>query len=104
MFATCLSFVTAFAYSQSASGSRKRIVRGIFGDRVSTRTFTALIDSDQSLAFEGEMCDAPVVVCEIFNHEELSESLPVAFGTPLPDEFHTRTAAAAAVALTGMFA
>ena len=76
--ATCLSFLSAFSYSQSASGSRKRIVREIFGDRVSKQTFTALIDSDQSLAFEGEMCDASVVVCEIFNHEELSESLPVA--------------------------
>ncbi len=133
--ATCLSFVTAFAYSQSATGSRKRIVREIFGDRVSTETFHALVDSDQPLAFEGELCEASVVVCEIFNHEELSESLPVAdyvamhnsflrnaseflvsrggyldecdgeslrvvFGTPLPDENHARTAAAAAVALT----
>ena len=133
--AVCLSFVAAFAYSQSASGSRKRIVREIFGDRVSAQTFHDLVDSDQSLAFEGEMCEASVVVCEIFNHEELSDSLPVAdyvalhnsflrnaseflvnrggyldecdgeslrvvFGTPLPDEFHARTAAAAAVALT----
>ncbi len=132
--AVCLSFVAAFAYSQSASGSRKRIVREIFGDRVSAQTFKELVDSDQPLAFEGEMCEASVVVCEIFNHEELSESLPVAdyvalhnsflrnaseflvsrggyldecdgeslrvvFGTPLPDEFHARTAAAAAVAL-----
>lgn len=76
--ATCLSFVAAFAYSQSASGSRKRIIREIFGDRVSAETFKALLDSDQPLVFEGELCDASVVVCEIFNHEELSESLPVA--------------------------
>lgn len=76
--ATCLSFVTAFAYSQSATGSRKRVVREIFGDRVSTETFSALVDSDQPLVFEGELCEASVIVCEIFNHEELSDALPVA--------------------------
>ncbi len=85
--ATCLSFLSAFAYSQSASGSRKRIVRDIFGERVSTETFTALVDSDQPLAFEGELCEASVVVCEIFNHEELSDALPVADYVALHNSF-----------------
>ncbi len=85
--ATCLSFLTAFIYSQSASGSRKRIVREIFGERVSTETFHALVDSDQPLAFEGELCEASVVVCEIFNHEELSDALPVADYVALHNSF-----------------
>ena len=76
--ATLLSFVTAFAYAQSASGRRKRVVRDMFGDRVSRETFHAIVDSDEPLNFEGEMCEASVVVCEIFNHEELSVALPVA--------------------------
>lgn len=87
LVATCLSFITAFAYSQSASGSRKRIVREIFGDRVSTETSAALVDSDQPLNFEGELCQASVIVCEIFNHEELSESLPVADYVALHNSF-----------------
>jgi class 3 adenylate cyclase len=76
--AVTLSFIAAFAYAQSASGSRKRVVHEMFGDRVSADTFQALVDSDDPLNFEGEMCDASVVVCEIFNHEELSDALPVA--------------------------
>jgi class 3 adenylate cyclase len=75
--ATTLSFFIALIYSQSPGGSRKRIVHEMFGDRVSEKTFIELIDSDQPLIFDGEMCEASVVVCEIFNHEELSEALPV---------------------------
>lgn len=78
LLSTILAFSAAFAYSHSASGSRKQVVHEMFADRVSAKTFTALVDSDHSLNFEGEMCEASVVVCEIFNHEELSEALPVA--------------------------
>ena len=76
--AVTLSFTLAFAYAQSAGGRRKRIVHEMFGERVSSSTFTALVDSDQKLNFDGEMCEATVVVCEIFNHEELTAALPVA--------------------------
>jgi len=72
-----LSFLAGFAYSQTPNGSRKRVVQEIFGDRVSSETFKRLVDSDQPLIFEGEVCEASVVVCEIFNHEELSGILPV---------------------------
>ena len=73
-----LSFAAGFVYSQTPGGSRKRVVHEMFGDRVSAQTFTKLVDSDQPLTFEGEMCEASVVVCEIFNHEELSDVLSVA--------------------------
>ncbi len=72
------SFAGGFAYSRSEGGMRKRVVRGIFGDRVSKRTFAALVNSTSPLNFTGEKCQASVVVCEIFNHDHLSDVLPVA--------------------------
>ncbi|MDB6174450.1 MAG: putative adenylate/guanylate cyclase [Chthoniobacteraceae bacterium] len=71
------SFVLGFAYSCSEAGMRKRVARAIFGDRISKRTLSAIVDSDMPLKFEGEKRHASVVVCEIFNHETLAEALPV---------------------------
>jgi class 3 adenylate cyclase len=78
LIATALSFCVGIAYAQSEGGMRKRVVRALFGDRVSRRTFAALVNSDLPLNLHGERCEATVVVCEIFNHEELSDALPVA--------------------------
>ena len=75
--AILLSFVGALVYSHSEGGRRKRVVRDMFGDRVSRSTFLALVDHDAPLNFDGEKCEATVVVCEIFNHEELASVLPV---------------------------
>lgn len=77
LMAVSLSFLCGFSYSQSSSGRRKRVVQEMFGNRISPQSFRALVDSDQSLSFEGELCEASVVVCEIFNHEALSAALPV---------------------------
>jgi adenylate cyclase len=77
-FAVVLSFAAAFSYSLTDAGSRKRIIRGIFGDRISKRTFGTLLDTNVPLEFEGELHEATIVVCEIFNHDELTEHLPVA--------------------------
>jgi class 3 adenylate cyclase len=77
LLAVTLSFAAGFAYAHTTGGSRKRMVHSIFGDRISDRTFHTLIDSDVPLNFEGDRCDATVVVCEIFNQEQLANSLPV---------------------------
>ncbi len=61
----------AFAFAQSAAGRRKRMLQQMLGDRVSKRTFAKLVDGNMPLKFEGELREATVVVCEIFNHEEL---------------------------------
>jgi adenylate cyclase len=65
----------AFAYSQTAVGRRKRTLQQLLGDRVSKRTFTRLVDGDAPLNFDGERREATVLVCEIFNHEELLATL-----------------------------
>ena len=49
----------------------------MFGQRLSRRSFYALVNSDVPLNFHGELRDVSVPVCEVFNHEQLIESLPV---------------------------
>ena len=78
LIAILCSFSAALLYSRSEGGMRKKVVRDIFGDRVSRRSSYALVNSNIPLHFHGERCDATIVVCEIFNHEELSDVLPVA--------------------------
>ncbi len=72
------SFGVGFAYALSEPGGRKRVVRSIFGERISKKTFSTLIDTNVPLKFGGELREATIVVCEIFNHDQLAESLPVA--------------------------
>ncbi len=78
ILAVTLSFGMGLCYSLSAAGRRKQMLRMMFGDRLSRKTFYALLNSKQPLKFEGEECEASVLVCEIFNHEELMASLTVA--------------------------
>ncbi len=75
--ASVMAFVCAWFYSQTSAGRRKRTLHQLLGDRVSARTFTALLDGDVPLKFEGEQRPATVVVCELFNHDDLADSLPV---------------------------
>jgi adenylate cyclase len=75
--AVILSATAGLVYSASEGGRRKRVLRLIFGDRLSKRSFYALVNSRQPLHFSGEPCEATAVVCEILNHEELMEALPV---------------------------
>ncbi|MEO8352016.1 MAG: adenylate/guanylate cyclase domain-containing protein, partial [Chthoniobacteraceae bacterium] len=81
------SFAAGFIYSRSEGGMRKKIVSVLFGDRVSSGTFDELVNSDQPLAFEGEMLEASVVVCEIFNHDELTEHMKVSDYVALQNSF-----------------
>ena len=82
-----LSFIAAFAYARSEGGMRKKIVGDLFGNRVSSTTFDELVNSELPLSFEGEMTEATIVVCEIFNHEELTEQLKVSDYVALQNSF-----------------
>ena len=62
-------------YARTPAGLRKRCLEEMFGDRISRVTFNKLLDSNEPLRFAGEMRTASVVVCEIFNHDELMERL-----------------------------
>jgi class 3 adenylate cyclase len=73
--ATVAAFAGSLVYSQTPGGSRKRTLTFLLGDRVSSQTFSTLVDSNTPLAFEGEVREATVVVCEILNHEELLATL-----------------------------
>ena len=75
--AIALSFFGGFMYARSDSGMRKRTVNTVFGDRISRKAFEELVNSDLPLTFEGERIEASIVVCELFNHDELADALPV---------------------------
>jgi class 3 adenylate cyclase len=70
-----IAFIGGMVYAGTPVGRRKRILEEVFGDRISRETFNRMLDSDAPLTFGGEVRTASVVVCEIFNHDELMESL-----------------------------
>jgi class 3 adenylate cyclase len=80
-FASLVAIVAAFVvglfYAQSSAGRRKKTLHLLLGDRVSNRMFDALLNSDTPLRFEGEVREASVVVCELFNHDELVAALRI---------------------------
>jgi adenylate cyclase len=69
--AVSMSFIAGFVYSRGETGSRKRVLRQILGDRVSNKTFLSLLDSDTPLMLDGERRECT----EIFNHDELETAL-----------------------------
>jgi hypothetical protein len=73
--ALCVAFAAGLWYSRTPAGQRKRILEEVFGGRISRGTFNKLLNSNAPLAFAGDMRSASVVVCEIFNHDELMETL-----------------------------
>jgi adenylate cyclase len=86
------SFALGFLYSRSEAGSRKRLLRQILGERVSEATFSRLLDSAEPLNLEGERREVTIVVCEIFNHDELEESLPAPDYVALTNSFRRNVA------------
>jgi len=76
--AILLSFGFGILYSRTESGRRKRVLRHLFEERISRRSFYSLLDSNTPLNLDGEVREASVLVCEIFNHAELMEGLPAA--------------------------
>ncbi len=75
--AVLLSFAFGMLYARTESGSRKKVVRQVFGERISKKTFYALVNGNIPLPLDGELREATVVVCEIFNHDQLVEAMPV---------------------------
>ena len=75
LIAIALSALAGLFYAQTEAGSRKRLLRQVLGERVSNQTFKALLDAPVPLALEGERREVTVVVCEIFNHDDLESSL-----------------------------
>ena len=75
MTALIVAFAGGMLYARTPAGGRKRTLEEVFGDRISRATFNKLLDSNAPLKFAGEMRTASVVVCEIFNHDELIERL-----------------------------
>lgn len=65
-------------YNRSPNGRRKRLVRELFGGRVSATTERLLVESRQPLNLCGERVEASVLICQIFNHQLLAETLPPA--------------------------
>ncbi len=73
--ALAVALFAGLLYGRTPAGQRKRTLQEVFGNRISSATFSKLLDSDAPLHFGGEMHSASVVVCEIFNHDELMEQL-----------------------------
>ncbi len=71
------AFAIALLYSQSGPGQRKQVLLPLLGTRVSTATFSALLDCDLPLKFDGDLRNASTLVCEIFNHETLMREMRV---------------------------
>jgi adenylate cyclase len=75
MVAVLAAFLLGSWYSRTPAGQRKRILEEVFGNRISQVKFNEMLNSNTPLRFDGEMRAASVVVCEIFNHDELMETL-----------------------------
>ena len=82
-------FSAAFLYSRGEAGGRKRVLAQVIGDRVSKKTFLALLDSEKPLNLEGERRSLTVVVCEIFNHDELESALSAPDYVALTNSFRS---------------
>ena len=70
-----LSYVIGLCYGGSDSGSRKRMLQRLFGQRLSRKQFAQLVDSSLPMNFPGSEQDATVIVCEVHNHVDLLEAL-----------------------------
>ena len=93
LVAIVASFAAGILYSRSEGGGRKRIaMRQILGDRVSTKTFYALLNSAEPLNLEGERRDISILVCEIFNHDDLEASLTAPDYVALTNSFRRNAA------------
>jgi len=92
LLAIIASFTAGIVYSRSEAGSRKRIMRQILGDRVSTKTFYTLLNSSSPLNLDGERRDISILVCEIFNHDDLEASLTAPDYVALTNSFRRNAA------------
>ena len=90
--AVLMSFAAALVYSYSQIGQRQRVVDAEFGPRVSGEQERALVDGSAELNVEGQLQELTLVVCEIFNHQQLMDTLePARYATVSNRFLHAAT-------------
>jgi class 3 adenylate cyclase len=75
IFAILTSFFIGLAYGRTGSGSRKKLMERLFGQRLSRSAFNELVNSDAPLNFPGSLQEGTVLVVSVHNHSELMELL-----------------------------
>lgn len=73
--AILVSYFIGLGYGRSGSGSRKKVIERLFGQRISRNTFNYLVNSNVPVNFPGVLQEGTVIVCEVQNHRELMELL-----------------------------
>lgn len=64
-FALLGSFALGFCYTRTEGGKRKKLLRAIFGDRLSERHLNQLIDAPEPPALEGGWAELTVLHCRL---------------------------------------
>lgn len=75
ILAVLTSFFIGLAYGRTGSGSRKKVMERLFGQRLSRGAFSQLVNSDTPLDFPGSLQEGTVLVVAVHNHSELMELL-----------------------------
>ena len=75
IFAVLTSFVIGLLYGRTGSGSRKKVMERLFGQRLSRGAFNELVNSNTPLDFPGTLQEGTVLVVAVHNHSELMELL-----------------------------
>jgi adenylate cyclase len=75
IFAVLASFLIGLAYGRTGSGSRKKVMERLFGQRLSRGAFNELVNSNTPLDFPGTLQEGTVLVVAVHNHSELMELL-----------------------------
>ncbi len=74
-FVVLTSFLIGLGYGRTDSGSRKKVMERLFGQRLSRGAFNQLVNSNTPLDFPGTMQEGTVLVVAVHNHTELMELL-----------------------------
>lgn len=74
-FAVLASLGLGLLYGRTDSGSRKKVMERLFGQRLSRSAFSQLLNSEVPLDFPGTLQEGTVLVVAVNNHPELMELL-----------------------------
>lgn len=75
VLAILVAFGIGYFYSRSGSGSRKKLIEQLFGQRISRSVFNQLVNANTPVNFPGALHEGSVLVCEVQNYKELMEML-----------------------------
>ncbi len=90
--ATILALACGLVYAHSPSGRRQQFADSAFGPRVCPALMRSLVDGRSILDAGGQLQELTLVVCEIFNHQQLMDTLDPAAYLALTNRFlHTAT-------------